>query len=97
MTSARVEQAVNIVLRPFIGSCEATMELPSDHHEGTPRPGRERRVSRHLRFCPRCRELYESLVRTVERVRSLGREDEPPAPAAATVDAVMERIRRPNP
>jgi predicted anti-sigma-YlaC factor YlaD len=94
MAAARIEQIMNTLLRPFIGSCDETQEQLSDHLDGSLSADRERRVRRHLRYCRRCRSVYESLARTVERVRSLGRAPNEPESDVSAVDAVMDRIRR---
>lgn len=80
------------LMRPWIGTCEETEARLSDHLEAGLAPEQERRVRRHLAWCPGCRRLYESLVRTVVRVRALARDDEG-APAPSVVAAVTERIR----
>lgn len=80
------------LMRPWIGTCEETAARLSDHLEAGLAPEQERIVRRHLVWCRRCRRLYESLVRTVERVRALARDDEG-APAPSVVAAVTERIR----
>ena len=81
------------MMRRWIGTCEETAACLSDHLEAGLAPEQERRVRRHLVWCRRCRLLYESLVRTVERVRALGADDER-APAPSVVSSVMERLRR---
>ena len=82
-----------MMMRPWIGSCEETGACLSDHLEAGLAPAQERRVRRHLAWCPGCRMLYESLVRTVERVRALGGDDER-TPTPSVVAAVTERILR---
>ena len=80
------------LMRPWIGTCEETEASLSDHLEAGLAPEQERLVRRHLVWCRRCRMLYESLVRTVERVRALAR-DEEGGPAQSVVAVVTERIR----
>lgn len=80
------------LMRPWIGTCEETEACLSDHLEAGLAPQQERLVRRHLVWCRRCRMLYESLVRTVERVRALARVDEG-VPAPSVVGVVTERIR----
>lgn len=96
MGSARIEPSMMMMvrmMRPWIGSCAETGERLSDHLEHGFAPRVERRVQRHLSWCRRCRALYESFARTVEKVRALGNDDErTPAPSIVTV--VTERIRR---
>ncbi len=83
-------------MRLLIGSCEETRDRLSDHLEGELTPSRDRRLQRHLRYCRRCRSVYESLVRTVERVRALGLEDNGVA-SVSVVRAVLERVRSDGP
>lgn len=93
MASVSIEPIMRTMMRPIIGSCAETRDQLSEHLDGTLAPQRERRVSRHLRFCRRCRSVYESLVRTVESVRAIGRRPDP-EPSESVADAVAERIRR---
>jgi predicted anti-sigma-YlaC factor YlaD len=93
MASAGIEPIMRTLMRPLIGSCEETREQLSEHLDGSLGAQRERRVSRHLRYCRRCRLVYESLVRTVESVRAIGRRPDP-EPDVSVADAVAERIRR---
>lgn len=94
MGSARIEPSMMMrMMRPWIGSCVETGERLSDHLEHGLAPGVERRVQRHLSWCRRCRALYESLARIVEKVRALGNEDVR-TPAPSIVAVVTERIRR---
>lgn len=83
-------------MRLLIGSCEETRDRLSDHLEGSLPPQRRRRVQRHLRYCRRCRAVYASLVRTVERVRALGLEDDLAA-SVSLVRPVLERVRSDGP
>ena len=82
-----------LLMRPWIGSCASTMARLSGHLEHDLPVREERRVRRHLVRCRRCRAMYESLVRAVEHVRELGRQDlAQPTPSIAEV--VVERIRQ---
>ena len=92
MASARIESVMRTLMRPWIGTCEETEACLSDHLDHELEAHRERRVTRHLAWCRRCRAVAESLSRVVESVRGLGRlELEEPPPSIA--EAVIERIR----
>ena len=93
MTSVSIEPVMRTLMRPLIGSCEETRDQLSEHLDHSLEPRRERRVVRHLRYCRRCRAVYESLVRTVESVRAIGRRPER-EPGVSVADTVAERIRR---
>lgn len=80
------------LMRPWIGSCADTAARLSDHLEGELPATEERRVRRHLARCKRCAFMYDSLVRAVERVRALGREDID-APVPSVSEVVAARIR----
>jgi anti-sigma factor RsiW len=73
------------------GSCHETEQRLSDHLEGELRGRRRRRILRHLARCEPCRAALESLMRTVEELRQLGRAELVPAPQLA--DAVIERVQ----
>lgn len=64
----------------------------SDHLDGGLLARQERRVSRHLVHCRRCRLAYESLRRTVAQLRAFGRNDLA-ASAPSVADAVVDRVR----
>lgn len=92
MPASGIQRLMMRLMRPWIGTCEETGDCLSDHLEHTLEPAQERRVRRHLEWCSCCRALYESLARTVERVRKLGEDDtEPTLPSVAP--AVIRRIR----
>jgi predicted anti-sigma-YlaC factor YlaD len=74
----------------FTASCAVTARHLSEHLDGELRGLRRLRVARHLGECPRCRAVYETLVRTVSSLRALGRELPPERPELA--DAVVRRI-----
>jgi predicted anti-sigma-YlaC factor YlaD len=76
---------------PFTGSCEETRDLLSDYVEGELDQRLRRRVARHLRMCRRCRAVWETLVATMNGLRTLGALEPPPRPAVA--EAVVDRIR----
>ena len=96
MEASSIETIMTRMMRPIMGSCEETRDQLSDHLEGSVPPKRERRVTRHLRYCRRCRSIYESLVETVGRVRMLGREGRDAPADESVVGSVIERIRREN-
>lgn len=92
MASARIETLMMTLMRPWIGTCAETEARLSDHLDHELGAREEKRVTRHLAWCRRCRAVAESLSRVVESVRGLGRlELEEPPPSVA--DAVLERIR----
>jgi predicted anti-sigma-YlaC factor YlaD len=86
--------SVEIVLRPWVATCEQTRERLSAHLEGSLRGRDAKRVLRHLARCPHCREALRSLARTVDGLRSLDRADAPFSTQPSVADAVIERIRR---
>jgi anti-sigma factor RsiW len=92
MAAQLVQATMSTLLRPWVATCDETMTRMSDHLDGELRPRTERRVLRHLARCERCRAMFASLQRTVERLRDLGTADEPAS--ASVVDDVVARIRR---
>jgi predicted anti-sigma-YlaC factor YlaD len=93
MTGGAIQGFAMFAMRPWIGSCSATAARLSGYLEHDLAAREERRVRRHLLRCRRCRAVYQSLVRTVEQVRTLGREDlGERVPSVA--DLVVERIQR---
>ena len=92
MPASGIQRSMMRLMRPWIGTCEETGDCLSDHLEHTLEPAQERRVRRHLVWCSRCRALYESLTRTVERVRKLGEDDTGPTPPSVAA-SVIDRIR----
>ncbi len=85
---------MEMVMRPWVASCEETRGRLSDHLDGELVGREHKRVLRHLARCKHCQALLESLARTLAHLRSLGEVDlAAPAPGA-TVSAVIERIRR---
>jgi anti-sigma factor RsiW len=73
------------------GTCDETRDCLSDHVEGELRGLRRRRVLRHLERCERCQAVLESLLRTVDRLRSLANAE---IPSPSVADAVVARVRR---
>jgi predicted anti-sigma-YlaC factor YlaD len=95
MRHGRIELGMDVVLRPWVATCDETRERLSAHFEGTLRGREAKRVLRHLARCPNCREALRSLARTVEALRSLARSESPDQPSVA--DAVVDHIRREEP
>lgn len=92
MGRSAIEEAMRFAMRPWMGSCTETEARLSGHLEEDLPARDERLVRRHLGHCRRCRQVYESLLRVVEQLRSAGRDDlAEPAPSIA--DAVIERVR----
>lgn len=83
---------MELVLRPWVATCEETRERLSAHLDGELEGREARRVLRHLARCPHCRELLQSLVRAVDNLRGLGHA-RVPAPAPSVADSVVDRIR----
>jgi predicted anti-sigma-YlaC factor YlaD len=82
---------MELVLRPWVATCDETRERLSTQLEGALRGREAKRVLRHLARCPQCREALRSLARTVDGLRSLGRWEPPARPSVA--NAVVDRIR----
>ena len=83
---------MDVVLKPWVATCEETRELMSAHLEGDLQGREQRRVLRHLARCERCRALLQSLARAIEHVRALGRTEESTS-GPSVADAVVRRIR----
>lgn len=93
MSGGAIEEAMRFAMRPWIGSCAETAARMSGHLDGDLPVREERLVRRHLAHCRRCRQVYESLLRAVEHLRAVGRDDLA-APVPSIADAVIERVRR---
>lgn len=87
---------MSVVERLVYGGCAETRALLSDLAEGEARGLRAWRARGHLARCELCRAAYESLVRAIERLRSLGDLDRPPA-FGSVADNVADRVRREPP
>lgn len=72
------------------GSCEETGEHLSEHLDGELRGLRRHRIHRHLARCELCQAVLRSLLRTVEKLHSLGLK---PIAAPSIAPAVVARIR----
>lgn len=83
---------LNLLLNPWIASCQETGNRISDYVDGELEGRNLTRVRRHLARCKRCQAMLESLQRTLEQLRSLG-SPEQVAPEPATVSAVLSRIQ----
>jgi hypothetical protein len=82
---------MSVIERLLVGGCEETRERLSDIAEGEARGIRGWRARAHLARCELCRAVYESLLRTIERLRGLGETDRPPS-SGSVADAVVERV-----
>ena len=94
----RITVDMELILRPWVATCTETQEHLSEALEGELRGRTARRVRRHLRICPHCREALRSLSRAVDGLRALGRADtstDPDHPSVA--GPVADRIRRGDP
>jgi predicted anti-sigma-YlaC factor YlaD len=87
---------MSVIERLLVGGCEETRERLSDIAEGEARGIRGWRARAHLARCELCQAVYESLLRTVERLRALGDTDRPPS-SGSVADAVVERVRHEPP
>lgn len=93
MAGGSIQGIVDVLMRPWVASCEETRERLSAHMDGELGGREARRVLRHLARCPRCREVLRSLARAVDGLRSVGPATGP-VPVPSTADAVVDRIRR---
>jgi predicted anti-sigma-YlaC factor YlaD len=87
---------MGLIERVLLGGCEATRERLSDIADGEARGMRGWRARAHLARCELCQAAYESLLRTVERLRALGESDRPGS-SGSVADAVVERVRHEPP
>jgi len=92
MRGGAIEEVMRFAMRPWIGSCSETEARMSDHLEGDLPVRQERRVRRHLMHCHRCRLAYESLLQTIDHLRTFGQSDLA-ASVPSVADAVVDRIR----
>jgi hypothetical protein len=88
--SGRIKRRVKRITSVLMASCSETAHFLSAHVDEELSGLRRLRVARHLSACPRCRALYETLVRTVSGLRVLGRELPPERPGFA--DDVIARL-----
>jgi predicted anti-sigma-YlaC factor YlaD len=91
-----IQSNMSVIERLLVGGCEQTRARLSDIAEGEARGIRGWRARAHLARCELCQALYESLLRTLERLRALGDTDRPPS-SGSVADAVVERVRHEPP
>jgi predicted anti-sigma-YlaC factor YlaD len=96
VTGRDIQSDMSVIERLLLGGCEQTRERLSDIVEGEARGIRGWRARAHLARCDLCQAAYDSLVRTVERLRALRETDRPPS-SGSVADAVVERIRHEPP
>jgi predicted anti-sigma-YlaC factor YlaD len=96
MAGRGIQSDMSVIERLLLGGCEGTRERLSEIAEGEARGIRGWRARAHLARCELCQAAYESLVRTVERLRALGESDRPRS-SGSVADAVVERVRRDPP
>jgi predicted anti-sigma-YlaC factor YlaD len=82
--------------RLLFGGCDETRERLSDIADGEASGIRGWRARAHLARCDFCKAVYESLLRTVERLRALSETDRPPS-SGSVADAVAGRVRHEPP
>jgi hypothetical protein len=87
-----IQSDMNVIERLLVGGCEETLPRLSEIAEGEAHGIRGWRARAHLARCELCQAVYDSLVRTVERLRALGENDRPPA-SGSVADAVLDRVR----
>jgi predicted anti-sigma-YlaC factor YlaD len=93
MDGGRIQRAMELVMRPWVATCDETRERLSAHLEGDLKGREAKRVLRHLARCHHCQELLRSLARAVDSLRTLG-QTKVPSPAPSIADSVIGRIRR---
>jgi predicted anti-sigma-YlaC factor YlaD len=91
-----IQSNMSVIERLLVGGCEQTRARLSDIAEGEARGIRGWRARAHLARCELCQAVYESLLRTLERLRALGDTDRPPS-SGSVADAVVERVRHEPP
>jgi predicted anti-sigma-YlaC factor YlaD len=91
-----IQSNMGVIERLLLGGCEETRERFSQIAESEARGVRGWRARAHLARCELCQAVYESLLRTVERLRALGETDRPPS-SGSVADAVVERFRHEPP
>jgi hypothetical protein len=96
MAGRGIQADMGVIERLLIGGCDGARERLSDIAEGEARGIRGWRARAHLARCELCQAAYESLLRTIERLRDLGETDRPFS-YGSVVDAVTERVRQEPP
>jgi predicted anti-sigma-YlaC factor YlaD len=92
----RIQPGMSVIERLLLGGCAATRERLSAIADGEARGLRGWRARAHLARCELCQAVYDSLMRTVERLRTLSEADRPPS-FGSVADAVVERVRHEPP
>ena len=87
---------MGLIERLLLGGCEETRKRLSDLADGEARGIRGWRARAHLARCELCQAAYDSLLRTVERLRALGESDRLRS-SGSVADAVVERASREPP
>jgi predicted anti-sigma-YlaC factor YlaD len=87
---------MGLIERLLLGGCEETRKRLSELADGEARGIRGWRARAHLARCELCQAAYDSLLRTVERLRALGESDRLRS-SGSVADAVVERVRRQPP
>ena len=83
---------MGLIERLLLGGCEETRKRLSELADGEARGIRGWRARAHLARCELCQAAYDSLLRTVERLRALGESDRLRS-SGSVADAVVERVR----
>ena len=96
MAGRGIQSDMSMFERLLLGGCEETRERFSDIVDGEARGIRGWRARAHLVRCELCQAVYDSLLRTVDRLRALGETDRPPS-SGSVADAVVERVRHEPP
>jgi len=92
MEAVGIQGAMELLLRPWVATCDETRQRLSAHLDGELEGREGKRVLRHLVRCHRCRELLRSLTRAVDSLRTLGQSNVP-SPTPSVADPVVDRIR----
>jgi predicted anti-sigma-YlaC factor YlaD len=87
---------MSVIGQLLLGGCHETRERLSDIADGEARGLRGWRARAHLARCELCQGVYDSLIRTIERLRTLRDADRPPS-AGSVADAVVARVRHEPP
>jgi predicted anti-sigma-YlaC factor YlaD len=96
MAGRGIQSDMGVIERLLMGGCDGARERLSDIAEGEARGIRGWRARAHLARCELCQAVYESLLRTIERLRDLGETDRPIS-SGSVADAVTERVRQEPP
>jgi hypothetical protein len=91
-----IQPNMSVIERLLVGGCAGTRERLSDIADGEARGLRGWRARAHLARCELCQAVYDSLVRTIERLRTLREADRRP-PFGSVADAVVARVRHEPP